>query len=234
MTTHVRSRFVLIIAALFAAGVFVVGVGSCNRSPQAPPRLFYGRVIDQSGNPVPDAEIVVQLSQMQMNPIVPGGVVPDHLPQNQFSVRSDAAGSFVVTIPPPNHVVEIQSVKKDGYDWVIDWAWSLSVPPHNLGDNRQFILSGKLWKVPAYQPDQNRPAIFPLHRKDDPSPATQPSRGGSDLTREGKTVLNQPHPLKIPSAGPGAPTTPAEIEARIGEYINKLNASHRPSSTTLQ
>jgi hypothetical protein len=118
-------------------------------------------------------------------------------------------------------------VKKDGYDWVIDWAWTLNGPPHNDGDNRRFILPGKLASVGVYLPDPNRPAIFPLHRHGDPAPATQPSRGGSERTRDGKTVANEPTQPKVPSAGPNAPGTNDEVNKRIGEYVNSFNAAQQ-------
>jgi hypothetical protein len=164
---------------------------------------------------------------MKDNPIIAGSVVPDRLPKNHFSVYSGVTGSFLITVPQPNHVIAIEAVKKEGFDWVIDWAWTLGVPPHNDGENRQFILPGKLWSVPVYQPDPNRPAIFPLHRKGNPAPATQPSRGGSDRTRDGKTVANEPTELRVPSAGPNAPSTNDEISKRIGEYVDSFNAAKR-------
>jgi len=221
-----RIAILAILAACCLSGA------SCDRrtttmTAASQPRLFYGKVIDQDGNPVRDAEIVVQLSEMTDNAITAGSHVPDRLPKNHFSVYSGVTGSFLITVPPPNYVIEIEAVKKDGYDWVIDLAWTLGVPPHNDGDNRLFMSPGAFSSAPVYQPDSNRPAIFPLHRKGDPAPATQPSRGGSDRTREGKTVVNEPTELRVPSAGPNAPGTNDDISKRIGEYADSFNAAQR-------
>jgi hypothetical protein len=219
-------------AAVVTALLAVLSLAACDRRPTAAPapsqpHLFHGKVIDQSGNPVQGAEIVVQVSEMQPNPIIAGGLIPNRLPKNHFSVYSGVTGNFLVTLPPPNHVVEIQAVKKEGYDWVFDWAWSLGTPSHGDGDNRLFILPGRFTPLASYQPDPNRPAVFPLHRKGDPSPATHPSRGGSDRNPEGVIVPNSPTPLRIPSAGPGAPTTNDAINARIAEYVNAFHAAQR-------
>ena len=40
--------------------------------------------------------------------------MPDRLLMNRFRVYSGVTGSFLVTLPQPNHVVEIEAVKKTG------------------------------------------------------------------------------------------------------------------------
>lgn len=236
MTARWAKRF-MTPRGLVAAGLMVATCCSaCERSaspPSAvtPPILFYGKVIDQAGQPIAGAEVDYQLSKLEHNPIIAGGLVADRLPQNRATVQSGVDGGFVIQVLHPNHILTIEAVMKGGYHWVIDWAWSLSVPPHNDGDNREFSLPSKMSRLPMYQPDAARPAIFPLHRDGDPSPATQPSRGGSDRMPDGTIAPNHPTKLRVPSTGPGAPQTNDAINSHIRRYAEAVNAGRTSGSS---
>jgi hypothetical protein len=195
-----------------------------------PPRLFYGRVVDQDGAVVPDAEIVVSRARLVRS--VDTGTTREDLQTKQtFSVYSGVTGSFAVMLPTPLHVVTIEKVKKDDYDWVFDWAWTLGVSPHVDGNNRHFILSGELATCRFYQPDRDRPAVYPLHRVGVARPASRPSRGGSEHHCDGTIVVNEPVALKVPSAGAGAPRGEAEMDKAISLYLERFRdaAATRPA-----
>lgn len=192
-----------------------------DHSSSQPLLKFQGKVIDQSRRPISGAEVVIQVSRMVNNPIIPGGTIADQLPKNRFSVYSGAQGMFYVMMQPPNHVLEILEIKKRGYQWVIDWAWTLG-PPYNQGDNRLYKWAGKLYKCPTYAIEADWPAIYPMQQIGNDSPATQPSRGGKDILCDHTERKNEPTPLHVPSAGANAPQTPEEIDLRLKQYLDQI------------
>jgi hypothetical protein len=193
--------------------------------------MFQGKVIDQEGNPVDGAVIVGQISKLVPSRAgdAVGSVVPDRLPNHRFSTSSGHTGMFYVMMKSPNNDLEILDIKKDGYKWVIDWAWQLG-PKYDEGNNTDFKWDGKYWHCPVYQTVPDSPAIFPMHQIGNPKPATRPSRGGKDLLCNKKTRINHPMPLQIPSAGPAAPQTAEEIDSRQKEF-SKAKVSRNPRCT---
>lgn len=180
-------------------------------------RVFYGKVIDQEGTPVPDAEIVVQIAALVHNPVMVGGLIEDPFNRSRFRVRSNSAGEFLVPIPHRFEQLSIEAVTVPDHDWVIDWAWTLG-PPHNKDDNRLFTFSSERFRHDVYLPQRDRPAVFPVHRKGSESPATRPSRGGAQVHWNGSVVENHPHSLRVPSAGLGAPVGEAATDRAIQDY----------------
>lgn len=185
-------------------------------------RRFYGLVIDQDGNPVPNTMIEATLSWWGDNP-TGVGLAEATGDLVHVTTSSVADGTFQIEVPVRFEQLTIDAVKRAGYDWVIDWAWTLT-GPFAREDNRMFRFAGRNFRCDTYSPDRERPAVFPLHAKGSSQPATRPSRGGSDYRCDGKTIVNAPAALAVPSAGPGAPQGNAAINAAIREYIEKRNA----------
>lgn len=222
MKRKMIANLVILGLTVSATGVFFAVAQTRPAPPtglQNQPRLFFGVVGDQDGQPLDDVEIKVWTAELVGNPHTPGGVVPDKQSERKFSVYSGANGGFMVQIPQPHNMLVIEDVKKEGYDWVFDWAWTLSGPPHNKHDNRQFTFPGRFWKCPYYKPDPANPAVFPLHAKADPKPAQTTSRGGFEVGCDDKETPNHPVVPNVPSAGKGAPQGQKEIEKAIGEYL---------------
>lgn len=196
------------------------------------PSTFQGIIIDQEGSPISKAEIVVQISTMVDNPIIAGGALPDRLPQNRFSVYSGVEGVFDITLQPPNHVLEIQDIKKEGYTWLTDWLWTVPSDVYQELQTRWFDLGGPRASSPVYIPDISNPPIFVLVKDGyHGQVTTMPSRGGSDQLRDGTTVINHPKPVAIPSTGPGAPQGHDAIGEAIRRYVDRRNAaSTQPES----
>jgi hypothetical protein len=220
---------VAMLLLLLGLAACVIGWFAIGRkhAPMSPPyRFFYGRVVDQEGQPISGAQIIVQLSRMAENPLYPGGTLPDRLPQNRLSVYSDTTGTFQISIPPPNHAVEIMDVRAPGYTWLIDWAWTVSLNKPQAGENRFFVMPPTPDRQYAtYIPDAQNPAVFVLVENGYARPlTTMPPRGGSDRGRDGRVARNGPHPVAVPSTGPGAPQGNDAISARIGEYLEQRNA----------
>jgi hypothetical protein len=174
--------------------------------------LFFGHVADQDGRPVEGVEVVVRSAELIPNPVMVGaGNVPSDA--RTFSVYTNDRGDFLVNLPAGHNDLEIQEVRKAEYDWVKDWAWQ--IPAHRKENTLAFQFPGRFVKCPVYVPDAKNPAVLPLHRRGSEKPVWRPSRGGADVNCAGNRVVNGPVTPTIPSAGPGAPRSEAEIEAAI-------------------
>lgn len=200
----------LLLTAAAWGGYFIYQIPKNAAKPPAPPKyhFLYGRVIDQGGNPVVQAEVKVRASELGENTTINGSYGPIQGSQKQFSVWSDQRGYFMVTVGGTYQRLVIEDVIKPGYNWVIDWAWTAWDRDR---DNRVYNFQGP--RPPAgvpYQSDPENRAIFPMHEIGNPAPATRPSRGGKDGRR-----VNGPTDLVVPSAGPGAPRTNAQINEAI-------------------
>ena len=187
----------------------------------APGVTFYGQVLDQDGAPVANAKVAVRTSELVSNDWTPGGVMSDRANAKAQSVQTGAQGEFAVTLPHNHNILEVEEVTKQGYQWVKDWAWQL--PSDARNNNAYYLFPGRYSQCPEYRPDHNRPAVFPLHLNGSTKPVGSPSRGGSDLVKDGAVIVNQPVAPKIPTTGPGAPQTPRQIEDAIGAYLEKIN-----------
>lgn len=175
-------------------------------------RWFYGRVVDQDGNPVQQAEVKVLASEFDKDTFILGATGPIVDTQQQFSVWTDQRGGFSVCLQATYQELRIEDVVKPGYKWVFDWAWSRF--PYDMPEWRRtnlvFHFHGRHNVGTPYDPDASRPAIFPLHEIGNPAPATRASRGGSD-----GRYKKEPVEMIIPSAGPDAPQSDEEISERI-------------------
>lgn len=220
-------RRAAIVCAIVVVGIsaFMAYRYAAQREEDRQSRLFYGIVIDQDGKPLQGVEVQVFLTGFTQNPVMMG-IAPDSDNQTRFSVFTGPDGTFQVKVPQRYEQLSIEAVILQGYDWVFDWIWNGGGERFGAGDNRHYKFSGKYVRAGEYVPDPARPAIFPLHAKGNPSPATLPSRGGSDKRRDSlKWITNEPTPLAIPSAGPGAPQGHDEINRRISQYFNQMNAA---------
>lgn len=200
----------LLISGAAIAGILIYRIPERAARPPKPPQFhwFYGRVVDQTGNPIPNAEIDVLAAEFGDNAVIHGSIAPILETQKTFTVASNQNGYFTVTLPGSYQRLTIQNIRKPGYEWVIDWYWT--TPETGDADNRYYHLRGPRNVGAIYEPDRNRPAIFPMHEIGNPVPATRPSRGGKDGRR-----VNGPTDLVVPSAGPGAPRTNAQINEAI-------------------
>ncbi len=218
------SATLIVVMALLFCGIVAVGwfissmpgnaPGAVERPRSPDIRMFYGRVIDQNGNPVAEAEVEVVTSEMADDAGTAGPFAPVLGTQEKFTVHTNRQGYFTVILQEGYQELMIEDIIKPGYEWVVDWSWN--VPWGVESDNRIYRLAGPQNIGVPYQPDRTRPAIFPMHENGNPAPGTRPSRGGSDGER-----MNEPVQLVIPSAGPGAPRTDEEINQRILEESSK-------------
>ncbi|WP_428939448.1 hypothetical protein [Fontivita pretiosa] len=217
--------------------VFVRGqsrpVAEDPRSPEAAmkryPKLLYGRVEDQDGQPIDGAEIFVQTAELVGNQVTPGMISPRQETMKRFSVFSDRLGRFGIQYPHTHNEVTIERIEKEGYEWVFDWAWHAQADQKD--NNLVYRSPGRFWQCPYYEPDPQRPAIFPMYRNGAPNAPKTTSRGGFEVDCEGKKTANEPVPIHIPSAGPDAPRTQAEIEARIRDYAEAAHRARQSSAT---
>lgn len=211
----------MVVVALLLAGAAIAGVliyrvpQDAATSPRPPDvRWFYGQVVDQDGKPIQQAEIKVVVSELGENTIMVGSNAPIIATQRTFSVWTNQWGTFAVQVPSSYQQLTIEDVVKPGYEWVFDWAWG-SLPydePEWRRTNRIFHFAGNRNVGTPYNPDLQRPAVFPMHEVGSNAPATRPSRGGSD----GRFNHEPVEPI-IPSAGPDAPKSDEEVNERIRE-----------------
>jgi hypothetical protein len=98
-----------------------VGTTAPTSRPVAPPViLFYGRVVDQDGKPLQGAEIVVTRGRLAMA-TDSAMIAQDTQSKVTFSVYTNKAGNFFVMMPLPMHVLTIDNIKAEGFEWVFDW-----------------------------------------------------------------------------------------------------------------
>ncbi len=218
---------VVVVAAAFAIWYYPAGVPTPAAPAGAAWHMFFGMVEDEVGNPVEGVEVSVWTAETVMNP-TSGGHVHRTETQKRFSVYTNARGRFFVTMPERHNWIVIEKVIKPGKEWVIDWAWTAG-PTYRDHDNRVYQFPGGVVQCPNYRASHDAPAIFPLHPVGSDRPPRLPSRGGSDFGCDRKVTTNERVELLIPSAGPGAPSTPPDIERRIADLIKSKadrNASH--------
>lgn len=191
----------------------LLGIGSMylyrDASSRTPTIQFYGQVVDEEGNAVAGAQVDASSFQRKENFLIPGSKVRARNTEKRIAVTTDLSGRFEI-VSYDGDELHFNGITKPGYEWVIDWAWTASLREF---DNRYYIYDENRIKG-VYTADQARPAIFPMHAVGSPKATTRPSRGGADWNGV-KAVPNESVAVVIPSAGPDAPTTPAEINERI-------------------
>ena len=228
-----RSLPKLFMAVLcLSLGMSPVLLTSCRKRPAANrpsiprpenvqyPPVFYGHVQDQDGRPIDGAEIALRVEELVPDPTARGHLAPSSRSVATFSAYTGVAGSFIITMTEGRNHLMIEAIRKPNYEWVTDLAWTLG-PPHNKGDNRDFTLAGRYIKCDVYEPDNERPAIFPLHLKGSNKPVGSPSRGGFDVDCNGRQTVNEPTAPAVPSTGARAPRTSKEREETIGAYLRR-------------
>jgi hypothetical protein len=189
--------------------------------PAMPTINFYGKVIDEAGLPVVDAQ--VYLSAWKVPPgwsSRNGSPLRDVVHETMISTESD--GTFELA-NEKGYMLQILDIRKVGYDWLIDrdWSWPTSNPARGHPDNRFFIYGGGF---PFYIPDPDHPAVFPLYRKGAQGTSIL-SRRGSDRLEDGQVIRNEPTQPAVPSTGPGSPATAIES-------IERVRKLHRPTTST--
>ena len=184
--------------------------GSVSTTAQSMPRIaFFGSVTDEDGAPVEGARVQVLVWKVPLGTpppdTKPGAPQPPRLGE-YLDTKTGVTGKFVLT-DLDGFVLQVVDVRKQGYDLVFDWGWTLD----KNHENRMFVYGGGF---PHYIPDEQRPAIFPLHREGSNS-IGMPSRGGSDELPDGSIRRNEARRPIIPSTGPGAPSSDEERYERL-------------------
>ncbi|HEV7302461.1 MAG TPA: carboxypeptidase-like regulatory domain-containing protein [Tepidisphaeraceae bacterium] len=173
---------------------------------------FYGRVVDERGAPVPDAEVAVMIATAD-----PAATHGARVAKTKWlALKSDSNGEFSVRNERGLHIW-ISKVDKPGFDWVFDWAEKpIFDLKRDLVGNQFYVFDSGIG--PVYESDPSRPAVFPLIRAGSDK-MNKPSRGGSDRFDDGRVRINDPMDPLVPSAGPKAPTTAIERSKRLRELL---------------
>jgi hypothetical protein len=131
------------------------------------PISFYGKVVDQSGNPIADAEVSIVINGFNLAALTGS---KEYLKDQRVTCKSDTDGKFTV-----DHVsgtyLRIERIQATGYS-------NFPEP----GFDRANLLGYGYSRdrgVPYYIPDPQKPAIVPLC-KDGEKRLQWPSRGGKD------------------------------------------------------
>lgn len=113
------------------------------------PILFYGKVVDQNGNPIPDAEV-----EYSGNNIPWGGAARQQM-------KTDAKGEFRITSTGISLSV---NVSKENYRSLLRRS---DIPPEQTAGDPSSSDSfnyAKLFGPTVHRPDKARPVIFTLHK----------------------------------------------------------------------
>jgi hypothetical protein len=227
--------------ALVAAAGAVLLVARPQRTAGArdmPQIRFYGQVVDDAGSPVADATVHLSIWTVPRGEwsSAKGPSLDKVTKHAELHTRSD--GTFEL-VNARGYMVQVLDVRKPGYVWLVDLAWSLPGEVHP--DNRFFIYGGN---PPLYMPDAAKPAVLPLYRTGGNGGAAQrvdgggqvmPSRGGADRAADGHVTPNAPVRPRVPTTGPGAPPTAIEASKRLRALARprgRLPAAEAPGSST--
>ena len=172
-------------AVILVATVAAVLVGLCLTRWCAPERWyayfdyarevkpihFYGRVVDQGGNPVAGAQIDIWIGAVDPGYLAGGKRISKG---KELHVSSGTDGSFTVDGVSGRYLV-IKRVSRLGFDPVPAPDADLSNPPGQPGPWLYDFAS----ETPAYRYDSDpqNPAVFPITRPGE-ARSRGPSRGG--------------------------------------------------------
>lgn len=131
---------------------------------------FYGLVVDQSGNPIPNAKVSVLIDNFNYRSILTGD---DYLRDDRIDVTTGPDGRF--TIKTRGMSVRIDSVTHESYADNPRSGWYRR---GDFSDNWFYYYSSTYPGHVPYKPNPTRPAIFPLAKPGQPA-TSQPSRGGT-------------------------------------------------------
>lgn len=160
------------------------------------PILFYGKVVDQNGNPVPDAEV-----EYSGNNIPWGGAARRH-------IKTDANGEFRITSTGISLSV---NVSKENYRSLL--RRSDISPEEAAGDpySSDSFNYAKLFGPTVHKPDKVHPVIFTLHKSGELEPLI--NQPGKDLimTKDGS-------PIRV-ELNPGNPKSVIEMQCWTDDKI---------------
>ena len=153
------------------------------------PILFYGKAVDQSGNPVPDAQV-----EYSGNSIPWGGAARQQM-------KTDASGEFRIT---STRISLSVNVSKENYRSLLRRS---NIPPAEaVGDpfSSDSFNYAKFFGPTAHKPDSAHPVIFTLHKSGVLEPLiTQPGKDWV-MAKDGS-------PVRI-TLNPGNPKTVIELQ----------------------
>ena len=160
------------------------------------PILFYGKVVDQNGNPVPDAEV-----EFSGNNIPWGGAA-------RQQIKTDANGEFRITSTGISLSV---NVSKENYRSLL--RRSNISPEEAAGDpsSSDSFNYAKLFGPTVHKPDNAHPVIFTLHKSGELEPLI--NQPGKDLI-----MAKDGSPIRV-ELNPGNPKTVIEMQCWTDDKI---------------
>ncbi|MEM6313682.1 MAG: hypothetical protein AAF743_06320 [Planctomycetota bacterium] len=202
----------------------------CDGSSETPTHVFTGIVVDAAGQPVAGATVVAETHPRVRFTL---GTGPPGMIDSQNGIQhqpvTDAQGKFTITLPRRHSTLSIRDIRAGNMQMVRDGAWQVTGGGKELDHTFYDFGQDDFLPEVRYVPDPNHPAIFPVHAQGDPRPVGAPSRGGTNMTKNGHVHVNQPVPVLIPSVGPNAVTTEAEFTAALEAIPPEERLSHIPS-----
>lgn len=160
------------------------------------PILFYGKVVDQNGNPIPDAEV-----EYSGNNIPWGGAARQQM-------KTDAKGEFRITSSGLSLSV---NVSKENYRSLLRRS---DIPPEEAAGDPSSSDSfnyAKLFGPTVHKPDKAHPVVFTLYKSGKLEPLIiQP---GKDLI-----MAKDGSPIRV-ELNPGNPKTVIEMQCWTDDKI---------------
>jgi hypothetical protein len=160
------------------------------------PILFYGKVVDQNGNPIPDAEV-----EYSGNNIPWGGAARQQM-------KTDAKGEFrIISVGISLSV----NVSKENYRSLLRRS---DIPPEEaagIPSSSDSFNYAKFFGPTVHKPDESHPVIFTLHKSGQLEPLIiQP---GKDLI-----MAKDGSPIRV-ELNPGNPKTVIELQCWTDDKV---------------
>jgi len=134
------------------------------------PIVFYGKVVDQAGQPIGQAVVTVKIDYFKPSAALRRD---NYLDTITMPRTTDANGEFHVD-GVKGRILHIARIECPGYVTVPEKDWHYERFYKYLSF-RYAVTQGN----PVYVPDPRKPAIFPLRRPDEPR-TLAPDKGGSE------------------------------------------------------
>ncbi len=131
------------------------------------PIQFYGRVVDQQGNPIADATVSIKINDFDMSSLLGSS---NYMTARRTSRTSDANGAFSIT-DTRGIILFVESVSHPQFVKIPERDFEHQLHVGSFAYSRE--------RRSYYVPDPQKPAIFPL-RKEGEERVLWPSRGGRD------------------------------------------------------
>jgi hypothetical protein len=133
--------------------------------------VFYGRVVDQAGAPIPGATVSISVNSFDPTSVTRKD--GNHFKKHHLQRITDPAGAFSVE-DERGHDLFIEKISCAGYVTIPERDWTYERYWRNLSF-RYCPTQGNY----LYIPDAQKPAIFPLRTEGEPR-SVGPSKGGAE------------------------------------------------------